>query len=90
MAASLLSDIGTPPEVDTELEALTDLGEQLIYEILESHPLSSIKALIDAGAPVWYQNEAEGISPLHAAAYDENVDLMKMLLEEGAVWNAGM
>ncbi|KAF8918994.1 hypothetical protein CPB85DRAFT_1373636 [Mucidula mucida] len=37
---------------------------------------------------IWYQNESEGLSPLHAAAYTQNAELVKHLIAEGAVWNA--
>lgn len=88
--SSALSDIdGFPEEDGSEVDELTELGEQLVYAILLDEPLSSIRALIDAGAPLWYQNEAEGTSPLHAAAYMENEDILKLVLETGAIWNAG-
>jgi len=74
------------PDID---EVATALGESLIDQILENKPIEDIKASLDAGAPVWYQNLTEGISPLHAAAYVQNADLVKLLIEKGAVWNAG-
>jgi type IV protein arginine methyltransferase len=79
------------PDVENELEILTSLGVKLINAILEHEPLGNIKNLIDAGAPLWYQDEAEGMSPLHAAAHadGQNEELVKFLIDEGAVWNAG-
>jgi len=71
-------------------ETATQLGEELINVILQNHPTATIKLLVETGAPVWYQNEAEGISPLHAAAYTRNFELVRFLFEKGAVWNAGM
>jgi len=70
-----------------EINALTELGTTLIQAILEKEPVDNIRDLIDAGAPLWFQDN-EGTSPLHAAAYVGNDQLIKLLLEEGAVWNA--
>ncbi|KAF9049781.1 S-adenosyl-L-methionine-dependent methyltransferase [Panaeolus papilionaceus] len=64
------------------------LGDELIEKIFQNEPLASISVFLDEGAPVWYQNLAEGISPLHAAAYMQNLPVVKLLLEKGAVWNA--
>jgi type IV protein arginine methyltransferase len=76
-------------DMDEELEIVTALGSKLINAILEAEPLENIEALVDSGAPLWYQDEAEGISPLHAAAYGENEEIVRLLIDEGAVWNAG-
>ncbi|KAJ7084437.1 arginine methyl transferase [Mycena belliarum] len=73
---------------EDELDAITVLGEHLINTILLEEPLDIVKAIVAAGAPVWYQNESEGISCLHAAVYIQDLDLVKLLLQEGAVWNA--
>ena len=70
-------------------DVATLLGENLVNTILEGGSLGAIKKLLEDGAPVWYQNEAEGTSPLHAAAYVRNPQLAKLLIEKGAVWNAG-
>ncbi|KAJ7703140.1 S-adenosyl-L-methionine-dependent methyltransferase [Mycena rosella] len=75
------------PDED-DLDALTVLGEHLINSILFEEPLESIKRIIATGAPLWYQNESEGISCLHAAAYIQDLDLVKLLLQDGALWNA--
>ncbi|KAJ7072277.1 arginine methyl transferase [Mycena amicta] len=60
---------------DDDLDALTASGEQLIHSILAEDPLDAIQSLIADGAPLWYQNVAEGISCLHAAAYTQNLEL---------------
>lgn len=73
---------------DSEITVLTELGTTLINAILEKEPISNVRDLIDAGAPMWYQDE-EGTSVLHAACYVENEQLVKLFIEEGAVWNAG-
>ncbi|KAF9450430.1 arginine methyl transferase [Macrolepiota fuliginosa MF-IS2] len=64
------------------------LGEQLITAILHNVSTGDIKSLVELGAPIWYQNEAEGTSPLHAAAYTRDLGLVQYLIEKGAVWNA--
>lgn len=73
---------------DEDIEALSMLGGYLIFSILQRRPLHKILTLIDAGAPLWYQDD-EGTSPLHAAAYIEDEELVRMLIEKGAIWNAG-
>ena len=75
-------------ELMEEINTLTELGTTLIQAILEKEPMVNIRDLIDAGAPLWFQDN-EGTSPLHAAAYVGNDQLVKILLEEGALWNAG-
>ena len=74
---------------DLDIDTVLRLGEELITRILENESLESISELLDSGSPVWYQNESEGISPLHAAAFIQSVELVKLLIEKGAVWNAG-
>ncbi|KIK27751.1 hypothetical protein PISMIDRAFT_8136 [Pisolithus microcarpus 441] len=66
-----------------EINALTELGTTLIQAVLEKEPLANVQDLIDAGAPLWFQDN-EGISPLHAAAYVGSEQLVKMFLDEGA------
>lgn len=76
---------------DNDIEALLDLGKTVIEKIFERRTLAELKALIvEQDAPLWYQDEPDGNSPLHAAAYVENRELVDLLLENGAVWNAGM
>jgi type IV protein arginine methyltransferase len=74
---------------DPDIEAASLIGEQLISSILADQPIVVIKNLIDNSAPLWYQTD-EGISCLHAAAYCQNTELVKYLIEKGAVWNAGV
>ena len=74
--------------VNASVNEAVALGEDLITHILHRAPLEVIKAEVEAGAPLWYQDE-EGTSALHAAAYVENEELISFLLEKGAIWNAG-
>ncbi len=76
-------------EASEDIKVLTDLGQLLIDAILQDEPLEKINSLIDAGAPLWYQTDDEGLSALHAAVHKEDYDLAKMLLAKGAIWNAG-
>ncbi|KAJ3575098.1 hypothetical protein NP233_g1324 [Leucocoprinus birnbaumii] len=69
-------------------EIAAQLGEQLIETILSYAPIADIQSLVESGAPVWYQSDAEGISPLHAAAFTRNSELVRYLISKGAVWNA--
>ncbi|TFK75358.1 hypothetical protein BDN72DRAFT_513910 [Pluteus cervinus] len=91
-SATTVIDVKLPvdsaQEVDDGLDTLALLGEHLINSILEQEPLPVLTSIIENGAPLWYQNQAEGISCLHAAAYIQDVDLVKLLVEKGAVWNS--
>lgn len=73
---------------DEDIETLSMLGGYLIFSILDRRPLPKFLTLIDAGAPLWYQDE-DGTSALHAAAYIEDEKLVRILIEKGAIWNAG-
>ncbi|KAH0589068.1 hypothetical protein H2248_004840 [Termitomyces sp. 'cryptogamus'] len=71
-----------------DVQVLSDLGELLIATILADEPIAAIKTIIEKGAPLWYQDAVEGMSALHAAAYMQNTELVKILIDHGAVWNA--
>lgn len=71
-----------------EVDNVSEEGDLLIEAILEKRPSEETRLKIKNGAPLWYQNE-EGISALHAAAYTEDLSTIKLLLENGAIWNAG-
>ena len=70
-----------------EVYALSELGQNLISAILDGKSLAEIRMLIDS-APLWFQDD-DGWSALHAAAKIEDETLVRLLLENGAVWNAG-
>ncbi len=76
-------------EKDNEVNELVVLGRLLIDAVLARKPIPDIRTIIDDGAPLWFQDE-DGWSALHAAANNEDEDLVKLLLAEGAIWNAGM
>ena len=76
------------PQDITEINEHVQLGQTLIDQIFDREPLETLKETISQGAPLWYQDE-DGNSALHAAAYNEDKELVDLLLEKGAVWNAG-
>ena len=67
---------------------LLSLGQALVEAVLERRPRALVEKMVQDGAPLWYQDE-EGTSALHAAAYAEDEALIRYLIEQGAVWNAG-
>ncbi|THH30788.1 hypothetical protein EUX98_g3399 [Antrodiella citrinella] len=73
-------------DADT-VDEIVEAGRDLVYSILQREPLATIKSKIAGGAPVWFQIE-DGTSALHAAAYNEDVELVRFLIGQGAVWNA--
>lgn len=75
---------------DSGLDAKT-LAAQLLKAIL-SNPSDkqTIESLIGQGAPLWYQDNEEGLSCLHAACYVQDLNLVKLFLENGAPWNLGI
>ncbi|PSR81140.1 hypothetical protein PHLCEN_2v6475 [Hermanssonia centrifuga] len=72
---------------DTDVDEMVELGHDLIFSILERIPIDVVKAKVDAGGPLWFQDD-EGISALHAAVYVENTELVRFLIQNGALWNA--
>lgn len=84
----MASPYGNTLNTEMVVEEATEMGILLIEAILNREPLEAVKAQIDAGAPLWFQDD-EGTSALHAAAYVENEELVQYLIEQGAVWNAG-
>ena len=73
---------------DDNVQEAIVLGQDLITTILSRAPFETVKPKVDAGAPLWFQDD-EGTSALHAAAYVGSPQIVQYLLEQGAVWNAG-
>lgn len=59
-----------------------------LHAAVKTSPLPKIKALLDRGAPVWFQDTELGWSPLHYAAERREPAILRALLRRGAVWNA--
>lgn len=78
-----------PDYVDDDEDEIAVVGMALINAILEYAPKEDIQKLLDEDAPLWYQSEDDGWSALHAAASVEDAELVKKLLQHGAVWNSG-
>lgn len=77
-----------PDHIEAELDEITAIGRALIDAILEYAPIEDVQKLLDEDAPLWYQDEG-GWSALHAAASVEDAELVKCLIQKGALWNAG-
>jgi protein arginine N-methyltransferase 2 len=75
-------------DVDEDISEAAQLGQRIVDAILERQPRTAVDALLAADAPLWFQ-ASDGTSALHAAAYSQDADLVRNLLEKGAVWNSG-
>lgn len=69
------------------IDELLRLGSELFKACLEGDR-PAIKTLVKS-APLWYQEDESGWTVLHLAAANEDHDLVKLLLRNAAVWNAG-
>jgi ankyrin repeat protein len=86
----VLVKMAVEAEADNQnLDAVVKLGSKLIESIFKGESFETIKALIETGAPLWYQDE-DGFSALHAACFRENTALVQILIDKGAIWNAGI
>jgi type IV protein arginine methyltransferase len=74
---------------DPELTEVQLLGQQLIDAIFAGQSIEDLQELLDAHAPLWYQ-ASDGTSALHAAAFRGDAELIKLLLDKGAIWNTSM
>ena len=86
--STVILDNEFDPMDEEAIDALVELGSDLVTAIMERKPLQEVKDLIDSGAPLWFQDD-EGNTALHAAAYSEDPELVRYLIEKGSVWNAG-
>lgn len=87
-AVNVLDEDHDSDQLEEELGKIEELGQALIDAVLEYVPMEDVQKLLDEDAPLWYQDEC-GWSALHAAASVENPELVKRLLQRGALWNAG-
>jgi type IV protein arginine methyltransferase len=83
----ILPDEECDPDPDDDGE-IAALGRALITAILEYSPIGVVQELLDEDMPLWYQDE-DGWSALHAAASVGDAELVKGLLQRGALWNSG-
>lgn len=83
-----MTDASAAADVRVELP---DEALQLAHALLAASSEGSaadVAALLDRGAPAWYQDDALGWSCLHYAAERREPALLRRLLKGGAVWNA--
>ncbi|KAI0250373.1 S-adenosyl-L-methionine-dependent methyltransferase [Lactifluus subvellereus] len=73
--------------VDVDEDEIATQGQALISAILDYAPIEDVQKLLDEDAPLWYQDK-DGWSALHAAASVEDAELVKRLLQHGALWNS--
>jgi hypothetical protein len=75
-------------EAEAEIEAeIVDAGTRLL-DTIQARDTPQTLALLKQGAPIWFQEQETGWSALHFAAHYEDVELVEMLIERGAIWNA--
>ncbi|KAH9972414.1 arginine methyl transferase [Lactifluus volemus] len=82
-------DVGDtdPDYAEADDDEFVTQGRALISAILEYAPIEDVQKLLDDDAPLWYQDE-DGWSALHAAASVQDAELVKKLLQHGALWNS--
>lgn len=95
LLASSTMEIDSPtvasPSYAMEEASLPAEVLELAYALLaaaKSSPLPVIKAILDRGAPAWFQDTELGWSALHYAAERREPAILRALLVRGAVWNA--
>lgn len=71
----------------SDLDELIPLAQGLIAAARVG-TLAEISALLEKGAPAWYQDEDLGWSCLHYAAERREPAILETLIKGGAVWNA--
>lgn len=85
---AIVDEDSDPDYVEDDEDEIAAIGLALINAILEYAPIEDIQKLLYEDAPLWYQDEEDGWSALHAAASVEDAKLVKKLLQHGAVWNS--
>ena len=66
------------PQEDT----LVDEGD--IFELVFAGSVSGVEELLDRGLDIETRTEAGGWTPLHAAAFTENAEMVRLLISRGA------
>lgn len=66
---------------------IADAGTRLL-DAIQARDTPQTLALLKQGAPIWFQEEETGWSALHFAGHYEDVELVEILIERGAIWNA--
>jgi len=84
MSTEDVQQVETETETETEI---VDAGTRLL-DAIQARDTPQALALLKQGAPIWFQEQETGWSALHFAAYYEDVELVEMLIERGAIWNA--
>lgn len=87
MSAEASTSTSAPAPADAFPAEAVEMALALLTAA-QSSPIDEIKALLDRGAPAWYQNDALGWSCLHYAAERREPAILRLLLRNGAVWNA--
>lgn len=71
-------------------QTLLEAGSSLLHASQSLSSQAVLSLLKESEAPVWYQDPESGWSALHYATEREDLEMIKVLLRYGAVWNAGM
>jgi len=66
---------------------IVDAGTRLL-DAIQARDTPQTLALLKQGAPIWFQEQETGWSALHFAAHYEDIELVEILIERGAIWNA--
>ncbi|CAI2188937.1 11529_t:CDS:2 [Funneliformis geosporum] len=57
-----------------------------LLDAISLENVSLVEKLLEQGADIWFKNE-KGISPLHFACSNGNLEIVKLLLQNGHAWN---
>ena len=67
---------------------LFDNAGLALLTCVSHNDIENVKLLLDKGAPIFYQDSDSGWTALHFATDMQNIELVKVLIENGATWNA--
>ncbi|CAG8495745.1 10057_t:CDS:2 [Funneliformis mosseae] len=57
-----------------------------LLDAISLEKVSLVEQLLEQGADIWFKDE-KGISPLHFACSNGNLEIVKLLLQNGHAWN---